>query len=88
MRSTAPVTLEQLRTIVSHWADAAMQLSESDLKLMSRLAAAQARLFRNYEDSRTGADSLPRQNELNQDPHLRPDNLYSIELARLARRRQ
>lgn len=44
MRSASPVGLEELRTIVGHWANAALQLSESDLKLMSRLAGAQARL--------------------------------------------
>jgi DSF synthase len=44
MRTAAPIGLEELRTVVGHWANAALQLSESDLKLMSRLAGAQARL--------------------------------------------
>jgi DSF synthase len=46
MRSAAPIGLEELRIIVGHWANAALQLSESDLKLMSRLAGAQTRLAR------------------------------------------
>lgn len=46
MRSAAPIALEELRTIVDHWANAALQLSESDLKLMSRLASAQVRLVK------------------------------------------
>ena len=46
MRAAAAIGLEELRTIVGHWANAALQLSESDLKLMSRLAGAQAKLVR------------------------------------------
>lgn len=46
MRECTPVTLAELKAIVDHWADAAIQLSESDLKLMSRLASAQTRLAR------------------------------------------
>lgn len=46
MRTAAPIGLEELRTIVGHWADAALQLSEIDLKLMSRLAGAQDKLVR------------------------------------------
>jgi DSF synthase len=44
MRTAAPISLTELRDIVGHWADAALQLCESDLKLMTRLASAQARL--------------------------------------------
>lgn len=44
MRAAAPITLSELRDIVGHWADSALQLGESDLKLMTRLASAQARL--------------------------------------------
>ncbi|MGN6355859.1 MAG: crotonase/enoyl-CoA hydratase family protein, partial [Novosphingobium sp.] len=44
LRAAAPITLSELRDIVGHWADSALQLGESDLKLMTRLASAQARL--------------------------------------------
>lgn len=44
MRAAAPIGLSELRDIVGHWADAALQLCESDLKLMTRLASAQVRL--------------------------------------------
>jgi DSF synthase len=44
MRAAAPIGLNELRDIVGHWADAALELCESDLKLMSRLASAQTRL--------------------------------------------
>lgn len=44
MKLTRPVTLEELKRIVDLWADAALQLREQDLKVMSRLAAAQTRL--------------------------------------------
>ncbi len=44
MKLTHPVTLEELKRIVELWADAALQLREQDLKVMSRLAAAQSRL--------------------------------------------
>ena len=40
------IPLAQLRDIVDQWADAALQLRESDLKLMQRLAGAQSRLAR------------------------------------------
>lgn len=46
MRTAAPVALSELRDIVGHWADSALQLGESDLKLMTRLASAQTRLAR------------------------------------------
>lgn len=46
MRAASPIGLPELREIVGHWADAALQLCESDLKLMSRLASAQVRLAR------------------------------------------
>lgn len=46
MKVTRPVTLEELKRIVDLWADAALQLREQDLKVMSRLAAAQSRLAR------------------------------------------
>jgi len=38
------ITLSELRDIVDHWADAALELREQDLKLMHRLANAQSRL--------------------------------------------
>ena len=41
---TAPVTLEELNSIVEIWADSALCLSEADLKLMRRLGSAQTRL--------------------------------------------
>jgi DSF synthase len=39
-----PVTLDELNSIVDVWADSALSLSGSDLKLMKRLVDAQARL--------------------------------------------
>ncbi len=45
-RLAAPIGLDELRAIVDHWADAALNLREHDLKLMHRLAGAQARLVR------------------------------------------
>ncbi len=45
-RMAAPIPLDELRGIVDHWADAALQLRDQDLKLMRRLAGAQARLPR------------------------------------------
>ena len=39
-----PITLEELNAIVEVWADSALCLSETDLKLMRRLADAQVRL--------------------------------------------
>ena len=44
MRAAAPIPVEELRTIVDHWADAALSLSETDLKLMHKLASAQSKL--------------------------------------------
>jgi DSF synthase len=41
-RAVAPVSLESLQAIVDRWADAAMQLTDRDLRLMDRLARAQA----------------------------------------------
>lgn len=45
-RRVNAVSLGELRDIVDHWADAAIQLREQDLKLMQRLAGAQSRLPR------------------------------------------
>ncbi|MEO7244420.1 MAG: crotonase/enoyl-CoA hydratase family protein [Rubrivivax sp.] len=42
-RLAAPVHYESLQAIVSLWADAALQLTDRDLRLMERLARAQAR---------------------------------------------
>ena len=39
-----PIELDELNTITEMWADTALKLSESDLKVMSRSVAAQARL--------------------------------------------
>jgi DSF synthase len=44
MRCAAPLELAELRAIVDLWADAALKLRESDLRLMHRLAGAQERL--------------------------------------------
>jgi DSF synthase len=43
-REVAPLPLEELERIVEIWADACLQLSERDLRLMQRLVAAQDRL--------------------------------------------
>ncbi len=43
-RISSPTPLAELCQIVDLWADAALELSSSDLKLMQRLAAAQTRL--------------------------------------------
>lgn len=45
-RRANAIPLAELRDIVDHWADAALQLRDSDLKLMQRLAGAQSRLVR------------------------------------------
>lgn len=42
-RFAAPITYESLMTIVDRWADAALQLTDRDLRLMERLARAQVR---------------------------------------------
>jgi DSF synthase len=44
MKSINPIGLSELKRIVDLWADAALQLSDSDLKVMSRLTRAQERL--------------------------------------------
>ena len=44
MKRTRPVELRELKDIVELWADAAIQLSEQDLKVMSRLTRAQERV--------------------------------------------
>lgn len=41
---SAPITLEELNSIVDVWADSALRLSDADLKLMRRLGSAQTRL--------------------------------------------
>lgn len=43
-RVVAPVSLADLCAVADHWVEAALQLSDPDLKLMRRLAAAQSRL--------------------------------------------
>lgn len=45
MRTCAPVELHELYRVVEYWADAALQLSENDLKLMQRLVNAQTRML-------------------------------------------
>lgn len=45
-RVSSPVCLDELKSIVDLWADAALQLQDKDLKMMSRLASAQAKLAR------------------------------------------
>ena len=42
MRAATPIEMAELYSIVDYWADAALHLREQDLKLMRRLAAAQA----------------------------------------------
>jgi len=44
-RSVNPLSLAELEAVVDLWADAALRLSETDLKLMRRLVAAQTRLL-------------------------------------------
>jgi DSF synthase len=44
MKLTSPISLSELKRIVDLWADAALQLSDGDLKIMSRLTRAQERL--------------------------------------------
>lgn len=44
MKLTRPIELRELKDIVELWADAALQLSEQDLKVMSRLTRAQERV--------------------------------------------
>ena len=44
MKVTNPIGLSELKRIVDLWAEAALQLSDSDLKVMSRLTRAQERL--------------------------------------------
>jgi DSF synthase len=44
-RSVNPLSLGELEAVVDLWADAALRLSETDLKLMRRLVAAQTRLL-------------------------------------------
>jgi DSF synthase len=44
MRESTHVSLAELKRIVDHWADSALQLREQDLKVMQRLASAQMRL--------------------------------------------
>jgi DSF synthase len=43
---SSPVPLTELKAIVDLWADAALSLQDRDLKVMSRLASAQAKLVR------------------------------------------
>ena len=42
-RRVNPVTLDELRDVVDIWAEAALNLTESDLRKMDRLCAAQDR---------------------------------------------
>ena len=44
MKTTNPIGLSELKRIVDLWADAALQLSDGDLKIMNRLTRAQERL--------------------------------------------
>jgi DSF synthase len=44
MKLTNPIGLSELKRIVDLWADAALQLSDGDLKIMGRLTRAQERL--------------------------------------------
>ena len=42
-RRVDPVTLDELRDVVDGWAEAALRLSDTDLRRMARLAGAQDR---------------------------------------------
>jgi DSF synthase len=44
MRESSHVSLAELKRIVDHWAESALQLREQDLKLMQRLVSAQSKL--------------------------------------------
>lgn len=44
MRRACPVPLQEMKDIVDLWADAALELRDQDLRLMSRLARAQVKL--------------------------------------------
>lgn len=44
MRRAAPITLQELHDIVDHWADAALKLTDTDLRLMNKLTSAQKKL--------------------------------------------
>ena len=44
MKQVSPIDLRELKEVVELWASAAMQLSEQDLKVMSRLTRAQERV--------------------------------------------
>ena len=44
MKLTTPIGLSELKRIVDLWAEAALQLSDSDLKIMNRLTRAQERV--------------------------------------------
>lgn len=44
MKRTRPIELRELKDIVETWADAAIQLTEQDLKVMNRLTRAQERV--------------------------------------------
>lgn len=44
MRLVNPIGLDELKRVVDLWADAALQLTDSDLKMMSRLTRAQERV--------------------------------------------
>jgi DSF synthase len=44
MRESTHVPLAELKRIVDHWAESALQLREQDLKVMQRLAKAQMKL--------------------------------------------
>jgi DSF synthase len=44
MKLTSPISLSELKRIVDLWANAALQLSDSDLKIMARLTRAQERV--------------------------------------------
>jgi DSF synthase len=41
---TSPIGLSELKRVVDLWAEAALQLSDGDLKVMGRLTRAQERL--------------------------------------------
>jgi DSF synthase len=49
-RRANPITLQELRDIVRVWADAAMEVSDLDLRMMCRLAAAQDRRMAALQD--------------------------------------
>ncbi len=52
MKLVNPIELGELKRVVDLWADAALQLSDGDLKMMNRLTRAQERVGADGEAER------------------------------------